>query len=131
MSSIEQGTRSALVERGYQAFQSGDMDTLRSLFTSDIAWHSPGQGAGEFQGVDAVLAEFGRLHHESDGTFRVTVDEITEGDRSVVVLARSTASRGDKTLDGQYAHVFRFQGDQICESWVLNYDPDTTAAFWA
>lgn len=131
MSSVEQGGRSALIQQGYDAFQTGDMDKLRSLFTSDIAWHSPGQGAGDFDGVDAVLAEFGRLHNESDGTFRVMVDEITEGDKSVVVLARASASRGGKMLDQPYAHVFHFRGEQVCESWVLNYDQDAAAGFWA
>lgn len=68
MASSELGARSALVERGYDAFQTGDMDALRSLFTSDIAWHSRSQGAGHFHGVDAVIAEFGRLHDDGFST---------------------------------------------------------------
>jgi uncharacterized protein len=131
MASTEISTKSARIKRGYEAFQAGDMDTLRSLFTSDIAWHSPAQGEEHFHGVDAVIAEFGRLHHDTDGTFRVFVDEITEGEHSVVVLARATATRGEKTLDRRYAQVFSFRGEQVCESWVLPYDPDATAAFWA
>jgi hypothetical protein len=37
------------------------MDTLRSLFTSDITWHSPAQGSGEWHGVDNVI-EASRPH---------------------------------------------------------------------
>jgi ketosteroid isomerase-like protein len=30
-----------LVRRGYDAFGSGDMQTLRELFHPDIVWHAP------------------------------------------------------------------------------------------
>src|SRR5205085_3373585 len=53
MASTEPRTRSALAQRVYESFQAGDMDTVRSLLASDIAWHSPGQGAEHFHGVDA------------------------------------------------------------------------------
>jgi ketosteroid isomerase-like protein len=59
------------------------------------------------------------------------VNEIAEGDESVVVLARATGSRGDKTFDQPYTHVFHFRDDQVSESWILNYDQAETAAFWA
>jgi ketosteroid isomerase-like protein len=131
MASTELRTRSALAQRVYESFQAGDMDTVRSLLASDIAWHSPGQGAGHFHGIDAVMAEFSRLHGDTDGTFRVMVDEITEGDESVVVLARATGTRDDKTFDQPYTHVFHFTGDQVSESWILYYDHPATAAFWA
>jgi len=107
------------------------MEAVRSLLASDIAWHSPSQGAGHFHGIDAVMAEFGRLFEDTGGTFRVSVNEITEGDQSVVVLARATGTRGDKTFDQPYTHVFHFRGDQVSESWILYYDQAATAAFWA
>ena len=131
MASTEPRTRSALAQRVYESFQAGDMDTVQTLLASDIVWHSPGQGAEHFHGIDAVMAEFGRLHGDTDGTFRVMVDEITEGDESVVVLARATGTRGDKTFDQSYPHVFHFRGDQVSESWILYHDQAATAAFWA
>jgi uncharacterized protein len=119
-----------IVRRGYEAFQTGDMDALRSLLASDIAWHSPSQGAGEFHGIDDLIAEFGRLFQDSDGTFRVAVNEIMEGDESVVVLARSTAVRAGKSLDSPYAHIFHFNGDKVSEAWVIAYDQEASADFW-
>ena len=106
------------------------MDTLRSLLASDVSWHAQGEGAGEWHGVDDVIAEFGRLFQDSGGTFRVTVNEIMEGDESVVVLARATATRGDKTLDQAYAHVLHLKGEQVSEAWVINYDQAASSAFW-
>jgi ketosteroid isomerase-like protein len=130
MASSEAGARAKIVQRGYEAFQTGDMDTLRSLFTSDISWHSPAQGSGEWHGVDDVMAEFARLFEDTGGTFRVTVNEVTTGDESVVVLARATATRGGKTLNSAYAHVFHFRGELVSEAWVVNYDQAASTAFW-
>jgi uncharacterized protein len=133
MSSTETSTRVDLVRRGYAAFQSGDMDTMHKILAADVVWHAIGQGAqaGDFSGVETVIAEFGRLFQQSGGSFRVEVDEILEGEHSVVVLARSSASREGRTLDQPYVHIFHFRGDQVSEAWVVNYDQATADAFWA
>jgi ketosteroid isomerase-like protein len=133
MSSTGTSPRADLVRRGYAAFQNGDMDAMRTILAADIAWHAPGQGpqSGDFQGVDNVIGEFGRLFHDSGGTFRVEITEILEGDHSVVVLARESASREGRTLDQAYAHLFQFRGDEVSEAWVVNYNQAEADAFWS
>ncbi|MEP6640382.1 MAG: nuclear transport factor 2 family protein [Gaiellales bacterium] len=133
MSSGGTSTRADLARRGYAAFQSGDMDTMRAILTDDVAWHAPGHGrhSGDFQGVESVIGEFGRLFQDSGGTFRVEITEILEGDESVVVLAHSSGSREGRTLDQPYAHIFHFRGDQVSEAWVVNYDQAVSDAFWS
>jgi uncharacterized protein len=133
MSSSGTSTRADLVRRGYAAFASGDMDTMRTILTADVVWHAPGQGpqSGDFQGVDNVIGEFGRLFQDSGGTFRVEIDEILEGDTSIVVLAHETASREGRTLDQSYAHIFHFRGDRVSEAWVVNYNQAESDAFWS
>lgn len=133
MSSTGTSPRADLVRRGYAAFQNGDMDTMRTILAGDVAWHAPGQGpqSGDFQGVDNVIGEFGRLFQDSGGSLRVEINEILEGENSVVVLARSSASREGRTLDQPYAHIFHFRGDQVSEAWVVNYNQAETDAFWS
>ena len=133
MSSTGTSPRADLVRRGYAAFQNGDMDTMRMILAADIAWHAPGQGpqSGDFQGVDNVIGEFGRLFQDSGGTFRVEITEILEGDHSVVVLGGESASREGRTLDQAYAHIFHFRGDQVSEAWVVNYNQAEADAFWS
>jgi ketosteroid isomerase-like protein len=133
MSSAGTSPRADIVRRGYAAFQNGDMDTMRTILAGDVVWHAPGQGpqSGDFEGIENVIAEFGRLFQDSGGTFRVEITEILEGDESVVVLARETASREGRTLDERYAHIFHFRGDQVSESWVVNYNQEVTDAFWS
>jgi uncharacterized protein len=133
MSSAGTSARADIVRRGYAAFQSGDMDTLRTILAGDVVWHTPGQGplSGDFQGVEDTIGEFGRLFQESGGTFRVEINEILEGDQSVVVLAHETAAREGRTLDQPYAHIFHFRGDQVSEAWVVNYNQAEADAFWS
>ena len=78
-----------------------------------------------------MIGEFGRLFQDSGGTFRVEIDEILEGDESVVVLARESASREGRTLEQRYAHIFHFRGDQVSEAWVVNYNQAEADAFWS
>jgi uncharacterized protein len=133
MSSGGTSARADLVRRGYAAFASGDMEAMRTILAGDVVWHAPGQGpqSGDFEGVENVIAEFGRLFQDSGGTFRVEITEILEGDESVVVLARETAAREGRTLDLAYAHIFHFRGDQVSEAWVVNYDQAVSDAFWS
>src|SRR6478609_5533484 len=68
-----------LMRKGYEAFSRGDMDTLKhELFSPDIVWHQGGrnQTAGDYRGADAVIGLFGKLFQLTDGTFRVTVDDL-------------------------------------------------------
>jgi ketosteroid isomerase-like protein len=53
----------ATIRRGYEAFNSGDMNTLIELFDEGAVWHTPGRGslAGDHQGREATFAYFGRL----------------------------------------------------------------------
>jgi SnoaL-like domain len=61
-----------LARRGYAAFASGDLDTLRTLMAEDAAWHQPGRTpiAGDYVGRERVIDYFGKLFERSDGTFK-------------------------------------------------------------
>jgi ketosteroid isomerase-like protein len=53
----------AVVRRGYEAFNTGDMKTLTELFDESASWHTPGRGslAGDHEGREATFAYFGQL----------------------------------------------------------------------
>ena len=62
-----------LVRRGYEAFNTGDVETLRQLFADTTIFHEPGRSpiSGDYQGLDQVLGFFGTLAERSGGTFGV------------------------------------------------------------
>ena len=47
------------------------------------------------------------------------------------MLAREVASGEGRTLDVRYAHIFHFRGDQVSESWVVDYNQAEADAFWS
>ena len=59
----------AIMRRAYEAFNTGDMDTLIEIFDESIVWHLPGRSsmADDYQGRDATLAYFGQLGQKTGG----------------------------------------------------------------
>jgi ketosteroid isomerase-like protein len=113
-----------LVRRGYDAFSRGDMQTLREVFHPDIVWHAPGRGqlAGDYEGVDAVLAYFGRTMELTGGTFRVGLHDVVANDRHAVGLNTVHAERNGQTLDDRSALVFHVRDGKATEVWQFSGD---------
>jgi ketosteroid isomerase-like protein len=90
-----------LMERGYAAFSSGDLDTVMSMFDDDCEWVQPGQSSvsGTFHGKAEIMEQFGRLAEKG---LTVKVKRlIAEGD---TVVAITEVSAGGET--GEDADVF-------------------------
>lgn len=124
----------AALRRGYEAFQTGNLDLLRDeLFDPDIVWHSPGRHmlAGEFRGVDAVIASFVKQFEETGGTFKVEVHDILGSDNHAVALATVSAERNGKSMNEPYAHVCHFRDGKLTEAWILDFDPYKADEFFA
>jgi uncharacterized protein len=82
----------AVVRRGYEAFNTADMETLTEVFDESASWHTPGRSslAGDHEGREATFAYFGRLGGETGGTLRVELRELSaDGDGRVVGEART------------------------------------------
>src|ERR1051325_8203745 len=56
----------AVMRRAYNAFNTGDMDTLTELMDETV-WHLPGHSsmAGDYEGRGATLAYFGQLAQQT------------------------------------------------------------------
>jgi ketosteroid isomerase-like protein len=102
------------LKRGYEAFNQGDIDTVRELFADDIRWEGPNtEGlpmAGVTEGQDAVLQGLGEFN-ELFETFSVIPDEMIEQDDTIVVLSHVEAkSRSGNELKTPGAEVWRMSG---------------------
>lgn len=123
----------ARVDQGYTAFGKGDLDALRDLIAPNCTWHVLGDNmlAGEYRGIDDVLAFFGRLAVETGGTLNIEVRDLMATDDHAVALVHSTASRGDRTLSDDPVHVFRMEDGKVVEFWSYPKDAAATDAFWS
>jgi ketosteroid isomerase-like protein len=125
---------SEVIRRGYEAFSRGDMDAIRKeVFAADIKWHQGGknQTAGDYDGVDAVLALFQKFFELTDGTFRVSVHDLLASDQHVVVLGTFDGQRGGKSVEnGNYCQVFHMRDGRVAECWLTQLDPYGIDAFF-
>ncbi len=121
-----------LFRRGYTAFQTGDLDTVRELFASDIKWHTPGSGkfSGTRSGVDDTIAMFLQQFEESGGTFKVEVHDILANDEHAVALGTASAEKDGRSIRDNYTHVVHISGGKLTESWIFDEDPQAVDDFW-
>jgi ketosteroid isomerase-like protein len=108
----------AIMRRAYEAFNSGDLDTVAETFDDSVVWHLPGRSAmaDDYQGRDATLAYFGQLAQETGGTFRAELQHLAaDGDSRVVGIQRSTADRGRKHLDVADCIVFELKDGRVTD----------------
>lgn len=123
----------ALVRRGYEAFIAGDMDTLRELFAEDAAWHTGGTGglSGDKNGVGEILAYFGELFSRSQGTLKLTLEEVAAGDRYTVGVQSNHAGRDGRSLDQRTVIVFTISGGKVADALEMAEDTAQASDFWS
>ena len=124
----------AIIRRGYEAFNSGDMDTLTEIFDESAVWHLPGRSslANDYQGRDAAFAYFGRLGQETGGTFRAELDHLlADDDDHVVGIHHNTAEREGKHLHDDVCLVFQLKDGRITEAWEHHRDLYAWDDFWS
>lgn len=82
-----------LIRRGYEAFATGDMESLMNLFDDDIEWVQPGESAvsGTYHGKTELMEYLGRL---AQRPISIRVDQMTAEGDTVVALT-------EISVDGQ------------------------------
>lgn len=124
----------AIVRRGYEAFSTGDLETLTELFGDDVSWHTPGRSplAGDVVGREAVFARLGRYRAETGGTFRADLKRVlTDEDGRVICIHRNVAERGGAHLDVYCCIVFELENGRIVDGREHFFDLDAWDEFWS
>jgi ketosteroid isomerase-like protein len=123
-----------LVRRGYEAFNSGDMETLTEIFDENASWHTPGRGplAGDHQGREATFAYFGQLGGQTGGTFRATLQTLfSSDDGGVIGVHHNTAERDGKRLDVDVCLVFELKDGRVVGGREHFFDLYAWDEFWS
>jgi uncharacterized protein len=124
----------AIMQRAYDAFNSGDMDTLTEVFDKNMVWHLPGHSsmAKDYQGRDATLAYFGQIAEETGGTFRAELQRLlSDDDGRVVGIQRSTADKDGKHLDVGNSIVFQLEDGRVVDGREHFEDLYAWDEFWS
>jgi ketosteroid isomerase-like protein len=124
----------ATVRRGYEAFNTGDMNTLTEIFDESASWHTPGRSslAGDHEGREATFAYFGQLGGGTGGTFRAELQHLTaDDDGRVVGIHHSSGERDGKHLDVDSALVFELKDGRITDGREHFGDLYAWDEFWS
>jgi ketosteroid isomerase-like protein len=108
----------AVVRRGYEAFNTGDMETLTEVFDERASWHTPGRGslAGDHVGRDATFAYFGQLAGQTRGTFRAELRYLAgDDDGHVLALHHNSGDRDGKHLDVECCLVLELKDGRVID----------------
>ncbi len=117
------------LRRGYDAFASQDLDTLRELIAEDAVWHATASGrlSGDYNGHDDIFGFFMRLYEETGGTVKIDVHDVLANDDHAVGIVLTSAERNGRRLDQKTVHVFNMTDDgRVSEFW--GFTEDTAAA---
>ena len=111
------------LKRGYDAFNSGDAETLAGVFADDVRWEGSNDervpGAGTFEGRDNVLAALGRATEPFEA-FSSQPDEFIEQGDTVVVLGHTEGrTKSGNDLKVPFVHVWRMSGGTIQRGQLL------------
>ena len=97
----------------YEAFGSGDMETLGGYFAEDATWESSDEipNGGTTNGRDEILANFGRIP-DTWSEFSVSPEDFIDGGDKVVIRGtqRGTAPGGG-SFEASYLHLMEFNDD--------------------
>ena len=124
----------AIMQRAYDAFNTGDINTLTEIFDESAVWHLPGRSsmADEYKGRDATLGYFGLLGERTGGTFRAELERLTaDGDDRVVGIQRSIADRNGKHLDVADCIVFELKDGKVTDGREHFEDLYAWDEFWS
>jgi ketosteroid isomerase-like protein len=122
----------ALIRRGYELFNSGNMEELATIFAEDVVWHAGGRRfGGEKRGRDAVFAYFGELVQATNGTFRAELHDVAASSEHGVGIHTNTAQRNGRTLNLHEVLVFHVRDSKVIEAWEHYEDTQTWDEFFA
>ena len=123
----------AVVKRGYEAFNAGDMETLTELFDENASWHTPGRSiGGDRKGRDEVFAQFGRYGGETGGTFKAELRHVLADDEGRVVgIHHNSAERNGKRLDTDCCIVFEIKDGRFVSGKEHFFDLHNWDEFWS
>jgi ketosteroid isomerase-like protein len=124
----------AIIRRGYEAFNAGDMETLSELFDEGAAWHSPGRTslANDYRGREAVFGYFGQLVQGTGGTFQAELEHLLADDDSHVVgIHRNRAERDGKHIDIGCCLAFELKDGRVIDGREYLHELYAWDEFWS
>ncbi|MEA2322954.1 MAG: hypothetical protein QOD81_2804 [Solirubrobacteraceae bacterium] len=135
---MERAAALAMLDRWRAAqgafYAGGPPEPLRALLHHDAEWHVPGRNAiaGDYHGVEDVMAYFARRRDMAAQTFRMHPGEVLVGDgEHVAAMTDGTARIDGREHRWSTLGLYRFSGGLLAAGWLLPLDPEAFDRIWA
>ena len=115
-------------------YAGGPPEPLRALLADDVAWVVPGRNAiaGEYRGIDEVMAYFAQRRNLAARTFRMHPGDLLTGDGDhVAVLTHGTATIGGIERRWSTVGLYRLHLGRVAACWLLPLDQGAFDAIWS
>jgi ketosteroid isomerase-like protein len=119
----------AVIQKGFDAFNSGDMQAGADLLADDVEWHEIGR-AEAIHGK-AALAE--RFNQPDAQAWNITAEkhDILANDDHAVSLATATATKPNgETLTYRVAEIYHIRDGKISARWAFSDDTEAINRFF-
>ncbi|MGZ4661033.1 MAG: nuclear transport factor 2 family protein, partial [Arthrobacter sp.] len=83
------------------------------------------------KGVGEILAYFGELFSRSQGSLKLTLDDVAAGDRYTFGVQSNHAERDGRSLDQRSVIVFTISGGKVAEALEIAEDTAQASQFWS
>jgi uncharacterized protein len=122
-----------LVRRGFEAFNKGDVATLKQVLSADCIQHMSGSNrfSGDHKGLDNMLKMYGEIGTLTDGTFQAVLGDVYATDHGVIAQFTSTATRNGRSLEQRNSMVFTIVDGKATDMDEVPLNGDVNDAFWA
>ena len=122
-----------LHRRQAEMYAGGPVEPVAELLAEEIVWRVPGGSpiAGEYRGVDAVLAYFRRRRELAGATMKMHPREVLADGEAVVQLVEGTARLSGEEVSWRTVGVYRVEGGRVREVWLVPFDLDWFDRIWA
>jgi ketosteroid isomerase-like protein len=125
----------AVVQSGFEAFGSGDVDGFAAMFHPDATWNHRNDDyhGGIHHGIDGIMTFLGASAERTAGTLRAEPLAMMTGDAGrVAVLVRVSATRPDgRSFADTQMLLFAVEGGRVRSVDQFVGDPTAVTAFWA
>lgn len=125
----------AIVREGFEAFQRGDIDKIRTLMADNMEWTVLGNNplSGVYKGKSEIVGYFGKLIMETEGTLDIEYIDFIGNDEKVVTVTRVKAERHGKKMDVTAIQIFGMNALGKAVSCIGPYSNDSAQIdeFWS
>ena len=111
------------LKRGYEAFNSGDTETLAGLFHDDVRWEGSNNervpGGGTYDGRDEALSALGRAVEPFESITSHPDEWFEDGDTVVVLGHTEGRTKSGNDLKVPFVHVWRMSDGRAKRGQLL------------